>query len=82
MNQSITPTTKHFSPAASLAAIGVKLSPNVGSSALLVLIDCIDPPGNQRRTELKDISSTTLSIMHEVMEGVFAGQLSFIAVSC
>ncbi len=26
MNQSITPTTKHFSPAASLAAIGVKLN--------------------------------------------------------
>src|SRR5256885_1329269 len=63
MNESITPTTKHFSPAASLAAIGVKLSH----------LDLFGPIRTQVQIRQKTVKHTPTDKLYDAFISLLAG---------
>jgi hypothetical protein len=63
MNESITPTTNHFSPAASLAALGVKLSQ----------LDLFGPIRTEVQIGQKTVKHTPVDKLYDAFISLLAG---------
>ena len=71
MNESITPTTSHFSPAASLAAIGVKLSQ----------LDLFGPIRKQVQIKQKTVKHTPTDKLYDALISLLAGAHGLIEIN-
>jgi hypothetical protein len=71
MNESITPTTKHFSPAASLAAIGVKLSH----------LDLFGPIRTQVQIRQKTVKHTPTDKLYDAFISLLAGAHGLVEIN-
>ncbi len=71
MNQSITPTTKHFSPAASLAAIGVKLNQ----------LDLFGPIRTEVQIQQKTVKHTPVNKLYDAFISLLAGAHGMVEIN-
>lgn len=71
MNESITPTTKHFSPAASLAALGVKLSQ----------LDLFGPIRTEVQIRQKTIKHTPVDKLYDALISLLAGAHGLVEIN-
>lgn len=71
MNESITPTTKHFSPAASLAAIGVKLNQ----------LDLFGPIRTQVQIKQKTVKHTPIDKLMDAFISLLAGAHGLVEIN-
>ena len=71
MNESIIPTTKHFSPAASLAALGVKLSQ----------LDLFGPIRTQVQMKQKTIKHTPADKLYDAFISLLAGAHGLVEIN-
>jgi len=71
MNESITPTTKHFSPAASLAALGVKLSQ----------LDLFGPIRTEVQIRQKTVKHTPVDKLYDAFISLLAGAHGLVEIN-
>jgi hypothetical protein len=71
MNQSITHTTKHFSPAASLAAIGVKLNQ----------LDLFGPIRTEVQIQQKTVKHTPVNKLYDAFISLLAGAQGMVEIN-